>query len=620
MAEEITEKTQSAKLHDDFWVPFQHRADLIATIEEDERFYRGDQWDGDNPTNAPRIVLNRIQDAIRKLASKICGTPLHLAFVSSGNDVDCTALQRYDEFVMAKLGYKAFSFQSAINGENLGTEIVYWYFDGDAPYDIGGFYKGGVMCKHISPKQFAVSNPYEPDIQKQDWVMTWTEQYIRSLEAIIEGDRALSKAEKKKRIEALYQEGRKQYSDSTHADLYLINNTLVRVYMRFFRIKGEVCYTLETENVTLTKYPIPLSKAVSETYAKAVAKAFADDKNLEYDPKTKEAQLIKDLDFDFPDSIAKGYPERREEDGFERYQERFSLYPFCVWKPKEINDFFFGMSITKLMVPIQQAINYGATLQIRHMQNMAQPKVLAKEDALGGDVWSNDPADNLQIDHTRGDGFGFKTLDVPDMPNDAFKVPDWLTEQMKDTYGFGEILSGTVNGNDMSGYLYSLALKQANSTLEQEQQLFWKFQVDNARIRLMFYKHYVDKRYYTYELDAPEYEKEEQARQALLRGVNNGLTVTAPDGTPYSKEDIQRRFGKPTSKTQVKSFDGRDLWGLDFDIKIVAQQGLVESQLNGINKCSGTGKSSNTRRTPTSSPSWPKRLRSVWFPRNTARP
>lgn len=576
---EFPKKTISAQLHDNYWVAFQRRTDLVETIKEDERFYAGEQWDGPNPNNEPRITINKIQDAIRKISSKINGTPLYLTFTASDGKTDCTALRRYDEFVTAKMGHKAFSFQSVINGENLGTEITYMAYDPDVPFASGGFYCGGLSEKHISPLEFAVANPHENDIQKQEWVMTWTDAYVGQLIKILESEKAYSKDTIKELKERLVSEGRRQLSDSTNTDKDIINNTLVRVYLRHFRIDKEVVYTLETESVPLFAYPKPMSKKLSGTYAKEIQKAF-DKQEKVFDEDYDDYRLVHDYEMDFEDTIINATAKKASAKDYASYQEKFSLYPYAIYTPKVINNFIFGMSITKAMITIQQAINYAASLQVKHLQNMAFSKVVAKEDALGGDVWSNDPADNIQIDHSRGDSFGFKTLEVPTMPNDAYKIPDWLTESMKDTYGFGEIISGQLSNQDMSGYLYSLALKQANSTLEQEQQLFWQYQIDLARIRLMFYKHYVSKRVYTYEMTESEYQDEEKARLAILAGYQNGLQLKDDNGQDIPYSAIQQRFGSKTAKTQVKTFDSEQMWGVDFDIKIVAQQGMLESELS----------------------------------------
>lgn len=580
MAETI-KKTTSARLHDEFWVPYARRIDLVETIKEDLRFYHGEQYDGPNPNNDPRIVSNEIQNGVRRRASKINGTPLQISITSNNYDFDCTGLMRYDEFVCSKMNHKSLMFQSAINGDVTGTEIMYTMFDPDAPYDIGGFYCGGVSERHISPLEFAVANPREPDIQKQEWVMTWTDVYVRQLVSIVESEKAWSKKTIEDKKEKLYAEGRKNYPDSTAEDIIdIIPNVLVRVYIRFFRIDKEVCYTMETDSVELFAYPKPLSKRVSKKYAEQVKKAFDNADNVEIDEDGKET-LIRDMDIDFADTIVNSEASESTGGSYAKYKEKFSLYPFAIYSPKKNDNSIFGTSITKQMISSQQAINYALSLQVKHLQNMAFAKTIAKEDALGGDVWSNDPADNLQIDHSRGDGFGFKSLEVPNMPNDAFKIPEFIAGRMKDNYGYGDIMSGQISNQDMSGYLYSQALRESNAPLEQEQRLFWQFQVDLCRIRIMFYKHYIDERYYTYEMDETEYEKEEQARQIIMNGYAKGLELEL-GGQKIPADAIRRRFGKKTSRTQVKKIDGRQMWGVDFDLKFTPQQGMVESELNTV--------------------------------------
>lgn len=583
-----TGKTISAALHDNFWVSFTARTDLVETIKEDERFYNGEQWDTPNTSNEIRITLNKIQDAVRKLASKIAGTPMHLSFTASNLSYDCTALGRYDDFVLSKMSFSSFLFQSAINGIHLGTEITYFCFDPESPQAIGGFYQGGLRAKHISPLEFALANPHESDIQRQEWVMYWVPIYVRQAIKIIESDRFLTATEKKERIQAVQLEGRKQYPDSTNVDIDIINNTLIRVYTRFARYQQEVCYTYETETVRLHKYPYPMSKRVAEDFARKIQEAYdkAKERNkgvYDEDAFAKDAQFVKDLDFDFEDSIVNVPAKKVGEEAYGEYQEKFTLYPFAIYRQKEINDFFYGMSLTKAMIPLQQGVNYAATLQVKHMQNLAWPKIVAREDALGGQTITNDPSDILLIDHSR-EGNGYNTLPIPNMPNQAQEIPDWLINQMKETYGFGDVLSGQINSGDPSGYLYQLALKQANSTLEQEQKLFWQYQVDCARIRIMFYKHYIDKRQYTYEMDDVEYDEEETARKRILEGYLNPNSKLPPlndaNGNPIPTETILERYGKPTNRTQVRSFNSKDMWGVDFDIKINAQQGLVESELN----------------------------------------
>lgn len=579
-------KTLSAKKHDDFWVPFQRRTDLVETIKEDERFYNGEQWPDNNVNNEARVTLNFVQDGIRKKAAKINGTPIHFSYVASDGKTDCTLLRRYDESVQAKLGFRAFSLQSAINGENLGTEITYIRWDNDAPWETGGFFEGGLELEHISPLNFACANPHQPSIQKQEWVMFWHDIYIRKLIEVLR-DEGYDKETLKDKTQHLYDEGRMKRPDDQNPDKDILDDTLVRVYLRFFRIDGEVVYTMETDYVSLLKYPRPLSKVVAEDFAKAKQEALDkmlaegkfeyDDDGVFEDDEGRKLSLVEDYDLDLEDTIANVHDKARDPNADRRYREKFTLYPFAKFTPMEQNNFFFGISLTKQMIRIQKAVNFQASMNVRYMETLVAGKLVAKEDAIKDPI-SSDPEDRVITDYSKNiNGWGVKALEVQSMPSEMLNVPTFFINQMKSAYGFNDIISGDTMNGDVSGYAISLAMKQANSTLEQEQQLFWQYQTELCRIRIMFYKHYIDKRQFSYELSNAEYDIEEGARQTLIKGASKGIPVQY-EGREIPPDEFIKRFGEPTSRYQVRTIRGEDLWGLDFDLKITAQQGMAESE------------------------------------------
>jgi hypothetical protein len=134
-------------------------------------------------------------------------------------------------------------------------------------------------------------------------------------------------------------------------------------------------------------------------------------------------------------------------------------------------------------------------------------------------------------------------------------------------------MDGSLTNQDMSGYMLQQMIKQSNTSIEQQQQLFWLFNVDKAAIRLMYYKHYVDKAKYTYELTDSEYEGEEQARKLLHQATLNGVPMqTMPGAKPQD-------FASPTHKTQIREITNDDMYGVNFDISIEAMQGTMDSKL-----------------------------------------
>lgn len=591
MKDNLPLNTISAKYHDIYWLPVANRTDLFNSIDEDERFMNGDHYIGDNAGNYIRVMANHIADGISKRASKINGTPLHLAFTASDNKTDCTLLSRHDNYVLASMGHEAFSLQSATNGENLGTEITYMGYDADAPHMYGSRFAGGLFENHISPKNFAVANIHQPDVQKQAWVMSWYDVAVKELIALLKEEK-FTDEEYEVRLHRLYKEAqaRSKQPDDQNPSKELMAETLVRTYYREFRVNGEVCYTLETNTVPLFKYPKPKSKILRKDFAKKVWEEFEkrkqdkDANELEFDERS--FSMVDDMDIDFEDSIVSIEKEANEQD--ERNErEKFSLYSFAVFTPKKINNFFFGRSLTKEMIPMQKAINYSLSMMLKALENISYGKVIAREGAMkNGETWDNGPESNVVHDHYKGNGNGFYQMNPSSMPADLFKLAEYYVSEMKDANGFNDFANGEMANPETSGYAVSLMLKQANSTLEQEQKLFWQYQVDLARIRLMYYKHYFKKSCFVYELTDTEFNDEEKARMdvlgryAAIVGGQKGVEPLYQNGQAVPAEAVFKTYMKPTSRRVVKEFDPDTIWGVDFDIKIVAQQGLVESELS----------------------------------------
>lgn len=568
------------------WDAYAHRIDLYDTIAELNDFINGKQWPDNNVNNSIRVTLNFIADMIRKIASKINGTRWSLKWTSSDDSVDGSKIKRYDDFVLDKIGHRAFSLQSSINGENLGIEITYCGWDNDAPWNCGGFFDGGLFEQHIDPRNFAVDNPHEPNIQRQRWVMMWHDVYVKELFEKIDSE-PLSKPEKERRKEKLRKQvlearGSSGPSDQTKDKEY-INEALVRVYTRFFRIKGEVCYEQCTDYVDLYAFPKPLSKICADNIAKAAKEAFEKRKEMQAEQGINEEEddfdLVEDMKIDFAQSII-SFDGLADEQRKRAEREKFSLYPFDIYVPKVVNNSIFGRSMTHELISLQKGVNYSLSSLLKAIENIAFNKVYVRSGAMAsGETFSNDPEHNIQHDHYKGNGNGFYTLQTASMPAELFQFPDIVMGLAKNSYNASDFANGKMDNPETSGYAVEQMLRQANSPLEQEQMLFWQYQVNLARIRLMFYKHYVDERQYLYEMSDEEYMAEEDARKGILQRASMGQPIYGPDGTELPLDVVYKRYKNPTKREVIQRIKGSELFGHDFDIKTTAQQGLVPNEL-----------------------------------------
>lgn len=542
-------------------------SNFLNYINQAQDFYNGKQYP-ESTKNMIRVVLNICDYMVKTKSAKICGAPIYLAYTADTDKVDCTALRQFDEYNCNKLGLKEENHQSALNGYTNGTEITFLRWDDDDT-SYKGIYKGGLKIEHIDIRNFAVANPYIQDIQNQKWVMFWKEESLGALKQILEVRKG---EDKQKKIEALERDARKSWDDSK-IDAQNINHALVRVFTRFFRIDGEVYFTCETESVELFAYPHPLSRRTAKNKAIKLVDEYL--KNKENDNYISEdGEKILDFNIDYEDMIMNTKKEDLiSDEEYKNIKEKFSLYPFAVFEPIKENGSFYGRSDVKVLIPIQKGINFMISMLLKCSENNAYNKIFAKPDALQGQEITNEPS-QVVIDYSQfTNGWGIKMAESQPMPNGLLDFVQSLFNLTRTVYGFSDVMDGSITNQDMSGYMLQQMIKQSNTTIEQQMMLFWQYNVRMAEIRLMFYKHYVDKAKYTFEYTDAEYENEEQARKILYNRLLKGEKLeTRPD---LKAEDLS----KETNRTQIGSINGEDLYGSDIDISIDAMQGLSDSKL-----------------------------------------
>lgn len=584
MEENKKNQSMNALLHDRFWAQYQTKTDLVDSIREDDDFYNGRQWGDYDPTDGfPRVTVNIIKKGVDLIASKVNGTPLYLsysAFGYGGESKDCTRLAQFDEFVLKDLDDPTFGWQSCVNADVRGTEITYVRWDADDE-TIKGLYKGGLAYEHIDPRCFAVANPQLPNIQKQAWVMFWSDVPLGACKKMVDEETGLSDREKERRKEFLVRDDTSKKDDIL---LYKdsMNGSLIRVYTRFFRINGEVCYMCSTQTTDLFAYPKPLSTLIPEDYGKKAQEAY--EKKLSDIGSWKnaegyEGELMPDLDIDYEDVTIGDYGRKANSDeDHRRLKERFSLYPFAVYTSKPISNSIFGFSMTKALIPAQKALNYCYSMVVQCAQNNAFSKIFAKDGALGNQEITNEPGQIITDYSNDVNGWGIKLAESQPLPNDLTAFGGNFMDIIAKTYGFSDVMSGEISNQDLSGYAVQQMVKQNNTPIEQQQQLFWKYKKDLAKIRIMFYKHYVDEAYYSWDYTDGEVELNEKSRRTLIAGSAQGLPIQHPDGTDYTPDELEM-LKKPVEKTHFSSIKGKELWGNDYVISIDAQQGLVDSKL-----------------------------------------
>lgn len=535
------------------WQKFMSNDDVtkfLRDVKISQKFYNGEQYASSNAANDPRVVINICSFSANIKASKVCGTPIYIKFTSDNDAYPCIRLERFDEYNLTKLKFKKENFQSALNGFNDGIDISMLRWDKyDTTYK--GIYKGGLVYEHIRPKDFAVANISLGEIQNQKWVMYRSFEecgYLRKL------------CEDKERAKEILPD---DFTDGETSSDETINHRQVELYTRFFRVNGEVFFMSSTRTVNLFKFP----KALNPKLNKAIAERI---KIKPLDSSVNEGEDVPDYEMDYEDAMIPYLDHEKWDDKeFAAEKEKFSLYPIGTFVPFVIVGKYFGRIDTRQLVPTQQGINFGYNMMLKCAQNTAYQKIFAKEGALEGETISNTPGEVI-TDHTKmTNGWGIKMAESQPMPNGLIEFTEKLIAMTRVVNGFNDVMDGSITDKSVSGYAIQQMIKQANTSIEQQQQIFWQFQADMAAIRLMFYKFYVDSAKYTYEISEAEVSKQTKALETLneKKDENGALEIGNVE------------LPKEVKQTIVEEFKGDDIYGSNIDINIEVEQGLVDSKL-----------------------------------------
>lgn len=162
-------------------VAYKRRIGLYSSVRENERFYRGDQWQGVNANDLPTPTFNIIKRIIGYMISSVTRQPVSVTYSDESLPVredsegkrllragiellNKHASYRFDKCRMENLIRDAL-LDAAISGD--GVFYVYW----DPNEKTGQFYEGDIKTSLIDNVDLFVSNVNIRDIQSQDYVM-----------------------------------------------------------------------------------------------------------------------------------------------------------------------------------------------------------------------------------------------------------------------------------------------------------------------------------------------------------------------------------------------------------------------------------------------------------------
>ena len=147
--------------------------DLYETVEENERFYVGDQWHGLNAPNIIKPVLNHLKRVVSMLVAKIAADDIAAKITpfltDEASEQTAKMISREVDKVMELLNIKQMAKRGVRNAAVDGDGCVYTYWDADAP--TGQDSKGMVAAELIENINVYFANPHTVDVQGQRFII-----------------------------------------------------------------------------------------------------------------------------------------------------------------------------------------------------------------------------------------------------------------------------------------------------------------------------------------------------------------------------------------------------------------------------------------------------------------
>ena len=147
--------------------------DLYETVEENERFYVGDQWHGLNAPNIIKPVLNHLKRVVSMLVAKIAADDIAAKITpfltDEASEQTAKMISHEVDKVMELLNIKQMAKRGVRNAAVDGDGCVYTYWDADAP--TGQDSKGMVAAELIENINVYFANPHTVDVQGQRFII-----------------------------------------------------------------------------------------------------------------------------------------------------------------------------------------------------------------------------------------------------------------------------------------------------------------------------------------------------------------------------------------------------------------------------------------------------------------
>lgn len=229
---------------------FKSQINLYATVNENWRFFEGDQWHGVTAPNLPQPVFNIIKPSCRFMTVQIKDRKLALKYSADGEREDKTAfLDQVDTWGRAtweRLNMETKNLSGLTDAFNTGDYILYHWWNDEI--DTGQPFKGDVDNMLIDNVNYYPGNPNSSDVQSQPYI-------ILVMRDMVENVRALAKKNNvpAEKIKMILPDDEVEYLAGDISKIELDGGEKCNVLLKMWKQDGEVWFGKWTQYVEIQK-------------------------------------------------------------------------------------------------------------------------------------------------------------------------------------------------------------------------------------------------------------------------------------------------------------------------------------------------------------------------------
>lgn len=245
---------------------YKRQIGLYSRVEENERFYRGDQWRGGNGLPKPVFnIISRIVDYLVSTAAvydvKITYSDENLPFAA--NTAEAAAISKATELLTQNAAYRweherlqSLIYRLLYDAALTGDGLIYCAWDPDA--DAGGGWRGDIKTFALDSANVFPADTSEPDIQSQDYIII---SGRASIDALRREAREAGMSEKD--IARIQPDGISEFTERGAGELaklepeYEDGEARATYLIKFFRENGRVVFEKSTRDCLIRRVATP---------------------------------------------------------------------------------------------------------------------------------------------------------------------------------------------------------------------------------------------------------------------------------------------------------------------------------------------------------------------------